>query len=162
MLARLQKLLDEKGVKYTTILHSPAYTAQHLAAETHIHGWEIAKSTILKADGSYVMAVLPAPYCVDLERMQSVLTADSVELATEEEIRGLFPETEVGAMPPFGNLFDLPVFVEQRLAEDLYITFNAGTHREALRLQFTDYRRLVEPTVAGFGVLESEMRRPRS
>lgn len=148
--AKLKSFLDERQVKYITIQHSTAYTSQEVAAKMHIHGWELAKTTILKVDGRFVMAVLPAPCQVDLDRFREVAGAQSVSLASEKEFKDLFPGCDVGAMPPFGNLYGLPVYLEERLARDASIAFNAGTHTEAIRMDFADFARLVEPKLADF------------
>jgi Ala-tRNA(Pro) deacylase len=150
---KLKKYLDENRVRYITIQHSVAFTSQEVAAKMHIHGWELAKTTILKADGALLMAVLPAPCKVDLERMRRAINAKTVTIAAEEEFRTRFPECELGAMPPFGNLYDIPVYVDEQLAEDPSIVFNAGTHTEAIRMDFKDFARLVKPKVLSFGVL---------
>ena len=147
--AKLKKFLDENHVKYLTIQHSPAYTAQGIAARMHIHGWELAKTTILKVDGAYVMGVLPAPAHVDLDRFQKIV-GKPVALATETEFQGLFPGCDLGAMPPFGNLYGLKVYVDERLLKDPSIVFNAGTHSEAIRMDLADLMRLVAPAVASF------------
>lgn len=154
--ATLKKFLDENKVKYLTVLHSLAYTTQEVAAKMHIHGWELAKTTILKADGKFVMAVLPAPCRVDFEKFRALVGARSVVLASEEEFRNLFPECELGAMPPFGNLYGLPVYVDERLREDQSIAFNAGSHTEAIRMDYRDFERLAKPAVGWFGVLEAQ------
>src|SRR5690242_11418648 len=101
ILPKLKNFLDGKGVRYITLEHSPAYTAQELAAKMHVHGWELAKTTILKLDGKPAMAVLPAPCRVDFEQMRQVSGARTVELALEEEVEALFPDVEVGTVPPF-------------------------------------------------------------
>lgn len=150
---RLKRFLDDNQIAYEVIHHPPAYTAQQTAARMHIHGWELAKTTILKLDGSFAMAVLPAPYVIDFARMATVSGARVIELATEPEFRVLFPECEVGAMPPFGNLYGLPVFVDSRLADNELIAFAAGTHDEALRVRFSEFKRLAKPIVATFGTL---------
>jgi Ala-tRNA(Pro) deacylase len=150
--ARLKKFLDEHKVKYLSLQHSRAYTAQEIAAKMHIHGWELAKTTILKVDGKFVMAVMPAPIQVDMSAFRAAIGARSVALAAEEEFKQLFPECELGAMPPFGNIYGLPVYVDDRLATDPSIVFNAGTHTEAIRMDFADFRRLVNPEIAHFGV----------
>jgi Ala-tRNA(Pro) deacylase len=150
---KLKAYLDENRVRYITIQHSVAFTSQEVAAKMHIHGWELAKTTILKADGKFVMAVLPAPCKVNLDRLRRETGAKSVVVAAEEEFRSLFPECELGAMPPFGNLYGVPVYVEEQLAEDESIVFNAGTHTEALRMDYKDFARLVKPKVMSFGVL---------
>ena len=148
--ASLKKFLDEHNVKYLTIQHSPAYTAQGTAARMHIHGWELAKTTVLKVDGAFVMAVLPAPAHVDLDKFKRIVGQSSVALATETEFQGLFAGCDLGAMPPFGNLYGLPVYVDERLAKDPSIVFNAGTHSEAIRMDFADFQRLVQPTIGAF------------
>jgi Ala-tRNA(Pro) deacylase len=151
---RLKKFLDENNVKYLSIQHSPAFTAQEMAAKMHIHGWELAKTVILKADGKLVMAVLPAPMMVDLNAMRDVLAVSQVALATEDEFRGRFPECDLGAMPPFGHLFEMPLYAEARLSRDPSIVFPAGTHTEAIRMDYRDFERLARPSVASFAVLE--------
>jgi len=150
--ARLKKFLDEQHVKYLSLQHSRAYTAQEIAAKMHIHGWELAKTTILKVDGKFMMAVMPAPIQVDMSAFREAAGAKAVALAAEEEFKQLFPECELGAMPPFGNLYGLPVYVDDRLVADPSIVFNAGTHTEAIRMDFADFRRLVNPKIAHFGV----------
>jgi len=148
----LKQFLDENGVKYITLQHSMAFTSQELAARMHIHGWEMAKSVILKADGHLVMVVLPAPMMVDVARMRDVLGATSVSVAVEADFRGRFPGCEVGAMPPFGHLYDMPLYSETRLSRDPSIVFPAGTHTEAIRMDYRDFERLAKPIVRSFGV----------
>jgi len=145
---RLKEFLDDHFVKYVSIIHSQAFTSQEIAASAHIPGKELAKTVMAKVDGEMVMAVLPASYKLVLDLLRNAAGAEHVELATEQEFRDLFPECEVGAMPPFGNLYDMDVFVSESLTEDEKIAFNAGSHTELIRLAFEDYRRLVEPTVA--------------
>jgi Ala-tRNA(Pro) deacylase len=152
---KLKKFLDENGVKYLVVQHSPAFTTQETAAKMHIHGWELAKAAILKVDGKLTMAVLPAPLQVDLVKIKEILGAKSVVLATEAEFRGAFPECDLGAMPIFGNLYGLPVIVDEELSRDESIVFNAGTHTEAIRMDYADFERLARPKVARFGVLET-------
>jgi len=147
---RLRKFLDENSVQYETILHTTAYTAQGVAASVHVRGRELAKSTVLKVDGRFGLAVLPAPLRVDLEALRRLTGASSVSLASELEFQGLFPGCEVGAMPPFGNLYGLPVWADEALRKDPVIVFNAGTHREAIRMSFADFERLVKPTIGVF------------
>ena len=149
---RLKEFLDRQGVKYITISHSPAYTAQEIAATAHIRGKELAKTVMVKIDGTMAMAVLPASSRVDLDSLREVSEAKTLELATEEEFKGMFPECDVGAMPPFGNLYGMEVFVEESLAEDEEIAFNAGTHTELIRLSYSDFERLVEPKVVPFSL----------
>ena len=143
---KLKDYLDDHDVQYVTISHSPAYTAQRIAELTRIPGKELAKTVIVKVDGEYAMAVLPASRRVDLRHLKSALGADEVVLASEDEFKRLFPDCELGAMPPFGNLYGMNVFVSQALREDEEIAFNAGSHSELIRLTYADYERLVHPT----------------
>jgi len=144
-LTRLQELLDSEGVKYVAIRHSPAYTAQEIAASAHVAGEELAKTVVVKLDGKMAMVVMPAPKRVDLEVMRKEAGADTIELAEEEEFERLFPGCELGAMPPFGNLFNMPVFVDRSLGEHDEIAFNAGSHIELIRMPYTEFARLVRP-----------------
>jgi Ala-tRNA(Pro) deacylase len=147
---QLRKFLDENDVKYVTISHSPSFTAQEIAASAHIPGQDLAKTVIVKVDGEMAMAVLPASFLVDFDVLRDAIDAQKVELATEEEFRDLFPGCELGAMPPFGNLFDMDVYVAETLAEDEEIAFNAGTHSELIKLAYGDFERLVRPRVVEF------------
>ncbi len=144
---KLKQFLDADGVRYVGIRHSPAYTAQETAASAHVRGKDLAKTVVLKIDGEMAMAVLPASRRLDLARLQAELRAQTLELATEAEFADLFPDCETGAMPPFGNLYDLPVYVSPALAADERIAFNAGSHTELLQLAYADFERLVSPTV---------------
>lgn len=143
---RLIDFLNKEHVKYVTIGHSPAYTAQEIAALTHTPGKELAKTVIVKVDGELTMVVLPASEMVRLDRLRESLGTEFVELADEDEFKGAFPDCETGAMPPFGNLYGMKVFVDQSLREDDEIAFNAGTHDELIRLPYAEYERLVHPT----------------
>lgn len=149
----LQKLMDyleENQVRFTRIIHSTAYTAQVIAHRSHISGNVLAKTVVLKSPKEkFIMAVVPANYQVDLEKI-SELHGENLVLATEEEFERLFPCCETGGMPPFGNLFDLPVYVSESLAKSNEIAFNAGNHRELLQMTFADFNRLVKPTIASF------------
>ena len=147
---RLKDFLDGKGVKYVTIGHSPAFTAQEIAASAHIPGKELAKTVMVKLDGTMAMAVLPASRAVDFDLLKDAAGAKEAELATEAEFLDLFPGCEAGAMPPFGNLYDVAVYADEGLAEDEEIAFNAGSHKELVRLAYADFARLVEPTLASF------------
>ncbi|QXD14506.1 YbaK/EbsC family protein [Rhodocaloribacter litoris] len=150
---KLKSYLDANGVKYVTISHSPAFTAQEVAASAHVPGREMAKTVMIKVDGKMAMAVLPATFKVDLEMLRQALGAQNVELATEEEFKDLFPDCELGAMPPFGNLYGMDVFMAATLAEDEEIVFNAGTHTELIRMAFPDYVRLVKPVELQFSLV---------
>lgn len=145
---RLKKFLDEHDVKFVTTSHSQAFTAQEVAAAAHVPGKELAKTVMVKLDGELAMIVLPATRRVDVERVKGVTGADEVALASEDEFSKLFPNCELGAMPPFGNLWGLTVFVDEHLREDEQIAFNAGTHTELMRLSYSDFERLVTPVVA--------------
>jgi Ala-tRNA(Pro) deacylase len=146
-LTRLRDFLDSYGVKYVVITHSVAYTAQGVAALAHVRGRELAKTVIVKLDGQFAMAVVPAAVHVDLALLKKVTGARTTELASELEFKNRFPDCETGAMPPFGNLYGMKVFVDATLSEDKEIAFNAGSHRELMRLAWTDFERLVKPTV---------------
>ena len=151
-LTKLREFFDSFQVKYVVISHSLAYTAQGIAALTHIPGKELAKTVIVKLDGKLAMAVLPASMHVDLPQLKAAAGAQEIELAAEAEFKDRFPDCETGAMPPFGNLYGMPVFVDESLGRDKEVAFNAGSHRELVRLAYEDYARLVLPKVAKFGV----------
>ena len=144
---KLKDYLDQHEVEYVTISHSPAYTAQRIAEVSHIPGKELAKTVIVKIDDKYAMAVLPASRRVDLRHLQEAIGADDVVLANENEFEALFPDCEVGAMPPFGNLYDMGVYVAEQLTEDEEIAFNAGSHTELVRMSYRDFANLVTPQV---------------
>ena len=144
---RLKQFLESEGVKYVTISHSQAFTAQEIASSAHIPGKELAKTVMVKIDGDMAMAVLPADDRVDRDLLKQAAGADTVELASESDFKGLFPNCELGAMPPFGNLWDMEVFADERLAEDEEIAFNAGSHSELVRLAWEDFVHLVEPEI---------------
>ncbi|WP_339737408.1 YbaK/EbsC family protein [uncultured Sunxiuqinia sp.] len=147
---KLKDYLDKNNIEYITIRHSLAFNAQQIAATTHIPGKELAKTVMVKIDGKMAMAVLPASYLVNLKLLKELTGAKTLELANEMEFKHLFPECEIGAMPPFGNLYDMEVFVAQSLAEDKEIAFNAGTHVELIRMAYADFERLVQPIVLAF------------
>ncbi len=147
-LERLKSFLDGNAVKYVMVKHSPAYTAQELAALAHVPGKEWAKTVMVKLDGKVAMAVVPASSRVVFDLLKSAAGAGSAELAGEREFQDLCPGCELGAMPPFGNLFGLDTYVDAQLAEDAEIAFNAGSHTEMMRLPFADFQRLVKPKMA--------------
>ena len=148
--SRLKEFLDSHNIRYVTISHSPAYTAQGIAASAHVKGKELAKTVMIKIDGNMAMAVLPAPLKVDFDLLKSATGTDDVVLAGEEEFRDMFPGCEVGAMPPFGNLYGMDVYVAESLAEDDEIAFNAGSHTELIKLSYADFESLVQPTLGRF------------
>jgi Ala-tRNA(Pro) deacylase len=147
---KLKSFLDNNNIEYITIRHSPAYTAQRIAASAHISGKELAKTVMVKIDGKMAMAVLPASRRVDFELLKGTVGGRNVELASEQEFKDMFPECDVGAMPPFGNLYGLNVFVAETLAEDEEIAFNAGSHSELIQLAYRDFELLVKPRVLKF------------
>jgi Ala-tRNA(Pro) deacylase len=147
---RLEAHLRDSKVSFQVQHHPLLYTAQEIAASEHVPGKMLAKVVMVLADDKMVMLALPAPYRVDLEKTRILLRAKEVRLAQEGEFASAFPDCEVGAMPPFGNLYDLPVYVDTTLAEDETIVCQAGTHTDTLSLKYADYERLVKPTVADF------------
>jgi Ala-tRNA(Pro) deacylase len=149
MSARLKALLDQEHILYTVMSHSPAYTAQAAAASLHVPGKEVAKTVVLRAGDDTVLAVLPASYHVNLKLLAATV-GKAVRLATEEEFTHLFPDCEPGAMPPFGEIYGLPVYVDKVLTEDEEIVFPAGTHRDAIRMRYEDFSRLAKPWVCSF------------
>ncbi len=149
---RLKEYLNKNNIKYISIVHSPAYTAQGIAHSAHISGKELAKTVIVKSDGEMIMVVMPANLKVNLEQFKRILHADVVELACEEEFKFKFPDCELGAMPPFGNLYDMDVYVYDELTKDKEIAFNAGSHTELIRMGYEDFERLVQPKVVSFSI----------
>ena len=147
---QLVDFLDTNNVKYVNITHSTAFTAQDVAESAHISGKEMAKTVIVWMDGAMAMVVLPASSMVDFNKLKGAVGAKSIELASESEFKDRFPSCEIGAMPPFGNLFNMKVLVDTMLAEDEEFSFNAGTHHELMRMSYADYERLVKPTMASF------------
>lgn len=149
--SKLREYLDSHDVQYTVIEHgAPVYTAQEIAASAHIPGKQLAKTVMVKIDGEMVMAVLPAPYRVNLERLKEVASAGKVELASEAEFKDRFPDCELGAMPPFGNLYGMQVYAAESLAEEMQIAFCGGSHTELIRMSFKDFQRLAQPKVLDF------------
>lgn len=147
---KLRQFLDDNLVQYISIVHSKAYTADRIAAITHISGNELAKTVMLKKDGQLCMAVLPASKYVDRALFARLTNSQEVALASEHEFKDQFPDCDLGAMPPFGNLYGLPVYVDASLTHDEEIAFNAGSHLELMRLAYCDFERLVRPTVLDF------------
>jgi Ala-tRNA(Pro) deacylase len=149
---RLKDFLDEHQVKYVVISHSRAFTSQEIAAATHIPGKALAKTVIVDIDGKTAMAVLPGSQNVDLALLRDALGAERVTLAKEAAFKDRFPECDVGAMPPFGNLYGMPVYVADSLTEDEEIAFNAGSHDQLVKMAYRDFERLVQPEVMRFAV----------
>jgi Ala-tRNA(Pro) deacylase len=144
----LTEFLESQHVEYVNITHEPAYTAQEIAALAHIPGKELAKTVMVKIDGDLAMAVLPADRKLSLEDLRRASGMSEVQFAREEDFRDRFPDCEPGAMPPFGNLYGMDVYMDDTLLEDKEIAFNAGTHTELTRMAFKDFERLVHPKVA--------------
>jgi Ala-tRNA(Pro) deacylase len=147
---KLREFLDKNKVKYIAVSHSPAFTAQEIAATAHISGKELAKTVMVKVDGKMAMAAVPASRHVNFELLAKAIKAKKVKLADERDFQDLFGECEVGAMPPFGNLYDMEVYVAEELTEDEEIAFNAGSHTELIRMKYADFERLVQPKVLTF------------
>jgi len=146
----LTETLDSRQVKYVTISHSCAYTAQEIAAEAHVSGRKMAKVVMVKLDGQMAMVVVSAVDKVDLKLVRGKAEANHVELASEDEFAALFPGVETGAMPPFGNLFGIPVYVDESLGDDPEITFNAGSHTELMRLSYAEFAAIVDPILGRY------------
>jgi len=148
---RLKEFLDQHGVSYEVLRHDPAFTAQQLAASLHIPGRQFVKTVVVKLDDQPAVAVMPAPLRINFKQLAAAAAAKKCALASETEFQQLFPDCDVGAMPPFGNLYNLPTYVEETLAADRMIAFNAGTHEEAIRMTYDDFVRLAQPRLVRFG-----------
>jgi Ala-tRNA(Pro) deacylase len=147
---KMRELLDREHVRYVTIQHSPAYTAQAVGASAHLPADEVAKTVMIEVDGRMAMAVLPASFQVEFDALKKALGTRDVRLLHENDFKDRFPDCEPGAMPPFGNLYGMPVFMSETLARQEYIAFSAGTHREVVIIPYADYERLVGPRVLNF------------
>ncbi|HSW71452.1 MAG TPA: YbaK/EbsC family protein [Gammaproteobacteria bacterium] len=143
----LKEFLDSHKIKYISISHSPAFTSQEIAAAAHISGKHLAKTVIVKVNGNLAMVVLPAHEHVNFAALKQAAGVTNADLASESEFKSKFSECEVGAMPPFGNLYEMPVYVYGDLAHQEHITFNAGSHSELVQLSYSDFSRLVHPKV---------------
>jgi Ala-tRNA(Pro) deacylase len=150
ILTKLREFLNAQKATYEVLSHRQAFTAQEVAQAQHVRGVELAKVVMLRSGGQFIMMVLPAPFRVDVDRARAALGKPDAVVATEEEFQGLFPHCEAGAMPPFGNLYGLPVYVDQTLTRDADIVFNAGTHTQTVKMKYADFARLVHPTVCSF------------
>ena len=150
---QLKEFLDANNIKYITINHSRAFTARETAQSAHIQGKDMAKTVMIKINNKMVMAVLPSSFKIDFDLLKQAVGPGDVVLADEREFKNLFPACEVGAMPPFGNLYNMEVFVEKHLTKDKEIAFNAGTHRELISMAYKDFERLVKPKVMKFSAL---------
>lgn len=147
----VQSYLDEMGAAYRLSHHPTAYTAQDLASSEHVPGRQVIKPVVVKADGQFVMCALPASYRIDLPALRNQLQADDVKLADEQKLGELFPDCELGAEPPIGRLYDMPTLMDESLVADAHVTFQAGTHREAITMSLVEYRRVAQPEMGYFG-----------
>ncbi len=150
VMQRLKELLDQAGVAYQVATHPPAYTAQEVAQAQHVPGRELVKVVVIRTSAGFALLALPATHRVALNRTHAFLSDPQARLATEQEFRDLFPQCEIGAMPPFGNLFGLPLYVDESLARDENIVFNAGSHTETVRMRYQDFLRVAQPVICSF------------
>ncbi len=148
---KLDEMLQQRRVPFEHLHHRPAYTANRTAQMLHVPGQEVAKTVVLRVDGRYVLAVLPATHRIDLEQVRQDLGADRVEMASEPEMDRLFPDCERGAVPPFGSLYQLETLVDESLAADERIVFDAQSHEDAIRMSFQDYEAMEHPRRGHFG-----------
>lgn len=151
---RVKGFLDKHSIPYEFVIHRTDFTAMETAQDTHTPGKEFAKSVVLCIDGEFAIIVLPAHHHVYLELVRKALGVRTVRMATEQEMARLFPDCEVGAEPPFGNLYHLPVYLSTAMVEDSHVTFNAGTHAGAIRMRFLDFANLVKPSLLDFSPQE--------
>ncbi len=155
--SKLKELLDSQKVPYELLSHGEAYTSPEIAHLLHVPGKELAKVIMVRVGERFVMTVLPSTWKIDLGRLQEIFREGQVQIATEEEFKGLFPDCEIGAMPPFGNLYGLGVYVERSLTEDEEIVFQAGTHHDAIKMRYSDFAALVNPHVENFHLVSTPM-----
>jgi Ala-tRNA(Pro) deacylase len=142
--------LKHNGVSYEIIEHTPAFSAHEVAVASHVQDKDLAKTLVVNTDGKYCMVVMPADHRLDEHKLGELVNAKNVHLAKEENLKALFPDCEIGAMPPFGNLYALPVYIDKTLTEDKDITFNACSHIKSIRVKMNDFMRLVRPVIAEF------------
>ena len=152
---QLRTLLDSRHIPYSLTSHRTAFRASELATAEHLPAWEVAKTVVVYGDNKYHLLVVPADRYVDMSEVQFALDLKRVRLATETELATLFPDCEIGAMPPIGILFDLPVYLDNELAHEAMITFNAGTHQECVHMRMEDFRRLNKPIVVALTRLQA-------
>jgi len=150
MRTRIKDYLDKQGVHYECLEHPLAYTMQEVASLAHIPGHQMAKTVIVDLDGDLAMAVLPANKKMILQDLRDLTGSEQVKFVSETDFQKKFPDCEPGAMPPFGNLYDMEVFMAESLTDNSEIAFNAGTHTEIIKMSFADFERLVEPKVLSF------------
>jgi Ala-tRNA(Pro) deacylase len=154
---RLKRFLDEQRVEYEILPHQEAFTAREVAAASHVPGQQLAKVLVVREEGgSYLMVVLPAPCRVDLTALKDVTGTRKLSLAAESELARLFPDCQTGAMPPFGNLYDLPVYIDACFPRAQDFFFQAGNHREVVRIGYREYEQVVRPGAGEFCLHERE------
>lgn len=149
--SKLKSYLDNEHIQYEVAEHPLSYTASETAANQHVPGKQMVKSVIIKSKDKFIMCVLPAIHLIDFDKLKKAIGSKDIKLADEDEIAKLFPDYDVGAEPPFGQLAGLTVYADAALEDDEDIVFNAGTHTEVIRMKFEDYKQLVKPTIAEFG-----------
>ena len=147
---KIRNYLDSHGVKYILVTHSPAYTSQEVAASAHVSGKEMAKSVVVELDGRKALAVLPANRKIVIQDLREVTGCEDVKFVPEQDFKELFPDCEIGAMPPLGNLYGMDVYVSPELADQQEIAFNAGSHTDLIRMGYRDFEKLVQPRVMSF------------
>jgi Ala-tRNA(Pro) deacylase len=153
-LRRCTSFLKQHGIRYSHSIHAPAYTAREVAAADRMPVHSVAKTVIYASDNGNGMLVLPADSIVDFGEVRRLLGLTAIGLTPESELAALFPDCELGAMPPFGNLFDMPVLMDEKLAATEFMAFTAGTHRDVIHMSVADFHKLVNPLVASFAVEE--------
>lgn len=147
LLEKLRVFLAENHAEYTHTVHPIAYTAREVALAEHLPAREVAKAVVAHGDSGYHMLVLPASKLVDFQELRIALGLSHARMVPETELNSLFPDCELGAMPPMGNLYGMPVYLDSALASEDLITFNAGTHRDVVHMSTAEFRRLVRPTI---------------
>ena len=147
---RMEEYLRQNGVEFEVKIHAQAFTMQEVAAALHVPGSQVAKVLIVSADDEKVMAVLPAPYRLNIDLVRDLAGAKKARLAKEEEFADLFPDCATGAMPPFGNLYGVPVYVDRSMGEERDMIFRIGTHRETMKIAYADFAHLAKPVVGDF------------
>jgi Ala-tRNA(Pro) deacylase len=154
-LVRCLEFLDRNNVRYSHSIHSPAYTAADVASAERMPARNMAKTVVYLGDNGFGMLLLPADSVVDFREVLRLLGLKEIRLATESELAKLFPDSELGAMPPFGNEVEMPILVDEGLAAGEFVGFNAGTHRDVIHMSFEDFIAVVNPLIAAFAVKES-------
>ncbi len=158
---KLINYLDSENIRYVTLEHSPAFTAQEVAESAHIRGHKLAKTVVIDIDNTLAMLVMPASYRADTEELKRSIKGFKLQLCSERQFSELFPGCELGALPPFGNLYGMEVYIARDLTQEPDIIFCAGTHSELIRMEYSDYQRLVRPVVIEHGASPTGATPPR-